>query len=135
MKGGFNKLQLADEACVGLQGEALASGTVPYGNGHTQTPRNDPHTIKSNAVHLMEVPRVDVDALARVVLSTRIHISLFHDPHSERRVPAATVNHYCERAVMQKVDGGGVNLGRVVYNVKKLKRVGSRREGGRGGNG
>lgn len=84
------------------------SGTVPDANGHVQAPRNDPHAIESDAVYPMKVSLVDVDALARVVLSTSVRISLLHVPHSERRVPEATHNYRCERAVVQNADGGYV---------------------------
>ena len=115
-------------------------GTVPYANGHVHSPRNDPHTIKSDAIYPMELSPEDVDALARFVPSTRTHIALFHVPHSKGRVPETTYNNYCDRTVVKNEDGGCVNLGiythqlgRVVSEVKKkLKRIGSRREEGRG---
>ena len=83
------------------------SGSVPYANGHDQSPRNDSHTIKSDAVYPMEMSLVDMDAL--VVLSLQrayVRTSLLHVPHSERRVPEAAYNYCCERAVVQNAGGG-----------------------------
>jgi len=65
----------------------------------------------------MEVCLVDVDALAHVVPATRVHISLLHVPHSERRIPEATYNYYCERAIVQNADGGCVSLGIHTYQL------------------
>jgi len=67
------------------------SGSVPYPNGHVQSLRNYPHTIKSDAIYPMDVFFVDVDALARVVPATRIRTSLLHILHSKRRVLEATI--------------------------------------------
>jgi len=46
-------------------------------------------------------------------------ISLLHVPHSERLVPEATYNYYCERAIVQNADGGCVNLGIYTYQLGK----------------
>ena len=114
---------------VWLEGEAFAGAVVScevngqcgkertqwHRLGNAQAPGNGPHAIKSNTLYPMEVSVVDVDALAHVVSSTRIHVSLFHDPYSKGRGPEAIYIYHYQRAVVQNADDGCVNLGIYTY--------------------
>ncbi|KIK07711.1 hypothetical protein K443DRAFT_673282 [Laccaria amethystina LaAM-08-1] len=55
--GVWRKLELADEGCVALQGEALVSGSVPYANGHAQSPRKSSHHQERRRISDESVPR------------------------------------------------------------------------------
>ena len=50
-----------------MEERSKPSGSIPYANCHVQSPRNDPQTIKSDAIYPMEASVMDVDAVAHVV--------------------------------------------------------------------
>jgi hypothetical protein len=104
--GVWRKLELADEGCVALQGEALAEavvscevkkqwrkGTNSVAASHMRmimpSPQENPDAIKSDVVYPMKVSLVDVDGLTRVFHSTWVRISLLHVLRSEHRVAEA----------------------------------------------
>ena len=57
------------------------SSSIPYTNSRVQSSGSDPHTIKSDAVYLVEMPLEDMDAFAR------IHVPyLYTKPHHQHQL-------------------------------------------------
>ena len=57
------------------------SSSIPYTNGRVQSSGSDSHTIKSDAVYLVEMPLEDMDAF------TRIHVPyLCTKPHHQHQL-------------------------------------------------
>ena len=54
-------------SCVSREEERYTpSSSIPYANGGVQSSGGDPHTIKSDAVYLVEMPFEDMDAFTRI---------------------------------------------------------------------
>ena len=94
-------------SCVSREEERYTpSSSIPYANGGVQSSGSDPHTIKSNAVYLVEMTFEDMDAF------TRIHVPyLCTKQHHQHQLESRKHHLDSEKEEMRESTGEEHNPG------------------------